>query len=128
MSITIEKPITLNRWPGITFFNDSAEKRLEEVASFLEGLEATHPDVAPEIRDAFIQKMDSLNEYGGKPGDPDKRFRVELGWDSVAYSFSICWYHMKSGTFFMNGGLIWHGGGNETYTVSLTPQWWGIHT
>jgi hypothetical protein len=115
------------RWPGITF-TDAGKARLQEVSDFLDTLPEKHPEVAKEIRAAFIGKLDYLNTYSGDPGDPNKRFRVELHSDWSDYSFSVCWLRASDGAFAFNGGLVWHGGSNETFTVSLTPQWWGVHT
>lgn len=118
------------RWPGIVFTDRGAE-RLGEVSEFLDGLlrQGVDAGMAGQIYDEFISRMDYLNGYGGQPGDPNKRYWVELSSDFTIHSFSILWRRQgPDGPVVFNGGLIWHGGSNETFTVSLTRQWWGIHT
>lgn len=116
-------------WEGIEFTERGAEV-LAECVDFLVNKLPTltgSVDTQVQIREEFVQRMDYLDGYGGKPGDPDKRFWVHLHSDWSPMSFSITWLKPDR-TYAFNGGLIWHGGGNETFTVSLTPCWWGIHT
>ena len=52
---------------------------------------------------------------------------VELFADFVPHSFAFIVF--KNGKREMNGGLIYHGGSTETFTVQLTPtNGWSIHT
>jgi len=128
MAPTVLQQIIPGRWPGIVF-TEQGETRLKEVSDFLDTLPEAHPDLAAEVRKAFTDKLDYLNGYGGAPDDPEKRYWVELSYDLSPYSFSVLWRTLgRKGPVHFNGGLIWHGGGNETYNVSLTPQWWGVHT
>jgi hypothetical protein len=62
--------------------------------------------------------------------NPEKRFKVELSWDFAVNSFSVVWLKPKDGewVYGWNGGFIWHGGSNDPMTITLTPQWFGIHT
>lgn len=106
-------------------FTERGMVRLDEVKTFLMEKLPTVENVDSitrfDILDCFMKRMKYLDEYGGD------RYRVELHSDWAPLSFSLYWQPTKGGSGF-NGGLIWEGGGNETFTVSLQPQWWGIHT
>lgn len=113
-------------WPDLEFTDTGAE-RLQEVKHFLLEelplMDGATPEVVEAIRKEFLERMDYLNGYG------DDRYRVSLGRDWAPYSFSLAWMRKVEGAyrFAFNGGLIFHGAG-ETFTVSLTRQWWGVHT
>jgi hypothetical protein len=109
-------------------------------------------------REALAQHLDErltlLNEYGGRTEDGKfPRFRVLLGDDRLPGSFALGWYvkvaepegtrrelniemwgehgtEVATYKYAWNGGLILHGGGNETFTVRLGDDSnpWGIHT
>lgn len=110
--------------PMYLTFSEEGRRRYDEVQKFLSELPEDGEHTAA-IREEFAQRIKYLREYGGD------RFRVELHSDWAPLSFSIVWFvRTKDGEwrFAFNGGLIWHGGSNDPLTVSLTPQWWGIHT
>ena len=121
-------------WPDLSFTAQGLA-RYAEVLKFLRELEAEKHEFAAEIVQCFIERLDYLNGYGGSLSDEDPRprFRVELGHDWAPLSFSLSWlrYDPKapdSYAYAWCGGLTWHGGGNDPLTISLTPQWFGIHT
>lgn len=122
------KSIEPASWLNIEF-HETGIARLVEVSAFLESLPEKAPEHAAEITAAFIEKMDYLDGYGRHEGEPP-RYQVNLARDWAEHSFSIVWLNIQGEdkTFAFQGGLIWHGGCNETFTVSLSPQWWGIHT
>lgn len=122
-------------WPNIVF-NEQAVERLAEVDAFCESLLVQKHKHAEEIRAEFIEKLDYLNGYGGTvaedhPAYPARRFQVHIGRDWADKSFSLVWKTRNAQGLYdygWQGGLIWHGGGNETFAVQLVPSWWGIHT
>ncbi len=115
-------------WGGLSF-TPVGEERLQEVKHFLLEelplMEGATPEVVGAIRSEFLERMNYLNGYGGD------RYRVSLSRDWAPYSFSLAWMcpdeRGEYTKFAFNGGLIFHGAG-ETFTVSLTRQWWGVHT
>ncbi len=126
-------PLVTSRWPHLQF-TDTGRTRFDEVVAFLDNLEIENHPHRAEIRADFIDRLDFLDAYGGaiSEGDGRRRFRVALGRDWAPHSFSVVWEQLdlQSGTYryAFNGGLIWHGGPDDPLCVSLTPQWFGIHT
>ena len=80
-------------------------------------------------RDAFEEKLEDLIRFK-RDGST-----VKLREDFAPYSFFWMLFSPE-GTFWMNGGLIYHGahdgggsGGAPTFSVNLTPtNGWAIHT
>lgn len=126
-------PIVPQRWPHLQF-TDSGKDRFAEVVSFLHALETEKHPLGTEIRAEFISRLDYLDSFGGQVSDEDDRhrYRITLGRDWAQHSFSIIWEQLdtKTGTYdyAFQGGLIWHGGPGDPLCVTLTPQWFGIHT
>lgn len=113
-------------------------------------------DFAVKCANSICENLDYLANYGGMvEGERGiTRYIVELGDDGMLNSFTILWYvavppdkqadipeenfrkefDAKWGpkyryVFALNGGAIYQGpGSGETFTVSLTPCLWGIHT
>ena len=116
-------------------FTEQGIARLDDVMTFLQKLdEADHP-LAKRAREQFLDRLRYLNEYGGpvSADDPLRRYRVTLGWDWAALSFSVTWSSLNrmTGEYagMLQGGLIWHGGPNDPFVVNLDPNaLWGIHT
>jgi hypothetical protein len=132
------------RYPNLSF-SESGLTRLAMTVGWLLG----HED-----REALAEYLDErlryLDEFGGKTEDGKfARFRVVLGDDRLPGSFTLAWHakvsdpegtrrelNVEHGTetamykYAWNGGLILHGGGNETFTVRLGSDNnpWGIHT
>ena len=73
---------------------------------------------AKSINDSSLQEcLNRLNKMGN----------VELFADFVPHSFAFIVF--KNGKREMNGGLIYHGGPTETFSIQLTPtNGWSIHT
>jgi len=111
---------------------DAGQERLAEVRAFLDRLKASDSEQAAAIRNEFDQRLAYLDDFGGSTEDGMRLFRVTLGRDWAPLSFSVLWERWseksRSYEYAFNGGLIWHGGTNDPLTVTLTPQWWGIHT
>jgi hypothetical protein len=119
-------------WPHL-IFNEAAVARLAEVQEFFVGLEKQRPDLAEEIINEFHARMEYLNNYGGVVSSTNRarRFRLTLGKDWADKSFSITWEGRDAEgkyRYTCSGGLIWHGGPGDPLTVSVTPQFWGIHS
>lgn len=120
-------------WPNLCF-TKAGEQRLFEVFGFLRGLRQAGHELAEEIRAEFYDRMAFLNDFGGTVSDQDdrRRFQITLGRDFAAMSLTITWEALDAKVddyrFSFRGGLIWHGGSNDPLSVSVTPQWWGIHT
>lgn len=132
MTNDMSMPICPSRWPTLAF-TECGLRRLEEVREYLDELDARkHPNAAA-IRDEFLRRMDYLASYGGEVGDGDRRrrFRVRLSRDWAPGSFGLLWEALEptSGLYryAFEGGLIFHGGG-DPLCVSLTPQFYGIHS
>jgi hypothetical protein len=122
------------RWPNIQF-TESGKAQLDRVREFLTKLEEAKHEKADEITKEFIVRMGYLNDYGGQVAEADarRRFKITLSKDWADLSFSITWQTLnlpigEYGYPSWNGGLIWHGGPNEPFCVSITPQWWGVHS
>jgi len=111
---------------------EAGQEQLAEVHAFLDKLDAAGSEHAAAIRQEFDQRLAYLDDFGGILEDGTRFFRVILTRDWAPYSFSLTWERWNQATgayeYAFNGGLIWHGGGNDPLTVTLTPQWWGIHT
>ncbi len=105
-------------------FTKQGQARLEEVRAFLSALPETGQ--SGEIKKEFNQTLAYLNRYGGD------RYKVSLHADRAPLSFALVWSRLNQETgeyeYSFRGGLIWHGGSNDPLTVSVSPQWWGIHT
>lgn len=105
-------------------WHDSSFSKLEEVARRWNGL----PE---EAQKQFHSRLQYLSDYGCADGR--RRFTVVLMSDWAEMSFLILWFKnnihgTRSSKYFMNGRLIWHGGPGDPLCVSITPQYWGIHT
>lgn len=115
-------------------FTQQGEERFAEVQAFLDDLGHQGHELAAEVRSEFEKRLGYLDDFGGPVGDEDprRRFLVTLGRDFAPLSFTVTWEQLDLRTgeyrFAFNGGLIWHGGGNDPLTVALTPCFWGIHT
>jgi len=126
-------PLVPQRWPHIRF-TEHGQHRFAEVVSFLHALETEKHPLGEEIVNDFISRLDYLDSFGGQVSDTDDRhrYRVTLGRDWAPHSFSIVWemLDLQAGTYdyAFQGGLIWHGGPGDPLCVTLTPQWFGIHT
>jgi len=111
---------------------DAGQEQLAEVRAFLDTLEAEGSEHAAAIHEEFSQRLGYLDAFGGSMDDGTRLFRVTLGRDWAPLSFTILWEQWSEKSqnyeYAFNGGLIWHGGGNDPLTVTLTPMWWGIHT
>ncbi len=126
-------PLTPCRWPHLDF-TDGGQNRFDEVVAFLDTLDAEDHPLHGEIAEDLVKKLDYLDAYGGSVSEADDRswYRVQLGRDWAAHSFSLTWKRLDvvTGTYryAFNGGLIWHGGPGDPLSVTVTPQWFGIHT
>ena len=127
------------KYPSI-HFNEPARERLQECLDFINSDGVCEHEKGQEVVDQFHERMAYLDGYGGTVGefhgdgreDDRRRFRVSLGRDFAPLSFSVVWEQLdpERGVYeyCFNGGFICHCCGAETFTVSLTPQYWGIHT
>ena len=113
-------------------FTAAGKERLAEIHAFLDKLNSSASEHAAAIQQEFFQRLAYLDDFGGTSDDGTRPYRVTLGRDFADLSFTLVWERWNPSTetyeYAFNGGLIWHGGPNDPLTVSLTPQWWGIHT
>jgi hypothetical protein len=114
-------------------FSPQALTRLEEVCTMLEALEERDAELHAAVEEELLRRLRYLNDYGGVvPGTDFHPWRVTLTWDMAPCSFGLIFEHRKapeaSYEAVMTGGLIFHGGTNDPFCVSLSPQYWGVHT
>ena len=141
-------------------FNEGGYARFGSVIGFIMGLKLSgNSERAEELAGYFLNRIDYLSQYGGDTeieylGETLKvpSYVVKMGDDGMANSFSLLWYGhpevveynapeeprtLLVGSwpklryrFCFNGGLIYHGFNNETFTVRVgdNPNPWGIHT
>ncbi len=71
--------------------------------------------------------LDILERYASQ-GKENENSKLVLYPDFVDYSFQFAW--MIGDQIVYNGGIIYHGSGKETFTVSLTQKTsgWSVHT
>lgn len=81
---------------------------------------------ATEIGDTSLSEcIESLKRWEQNPKFP---VEVMIYADWCAHSFGFCEKYPNGQTGIV-GGLIYHGGNNETFSVQLTPtNGWQIHT
>ena len=121
----------VHMFPEIVF-DDTAMQHLEDISEFIRGV--SDIEVRCKIIEELYGRLERLSGYGGTVSDEDnrKRYKVQLFHDWADLSFSIVWKYLDKETntysHSMQGGLIWHGGSNDPLAVSLTNQYWGIHT
>ena len=121
----------VHMFPEIVFDN-TAMQHLEDISEFIRNV--SDIEVRCNIIEELYERLEYLNGYGGSVSDDDarRRFKVWLFHDWADLSFGIVWESLNKETntyrHSMQGGLIWHGGSNDPLTVSLTKQYWGIHT
>jgi hypothetical protein len=114
-------------------FSPQGLTRLEEVRTMLEALEQRDVELHTAVEAELLRRLRYLNDYGGvTPGTDFHSWRVTLTWDMAPCSFGLIFEHRKtpeeSYVAVMTGGLIFHGGSNDPFCVSLSPQYWGVHT
>ena len=115
-------------------FTDQGKERFSEVLQLLDKLEGEQHPLFQKIYEELVAGLSYLNSYGAVvDGDEPRRcFQITLGRDFAPPSFTLTWSRLNTKNaeyqFAFNGGLIWHGGGNDPFCVSLSPQFWGIHT
>ena len=142
-------------------FDEGALARMGSIYGYIMGVKLSgHVERAEELAKHFLLIMDHLNGYGGDSeveynGESLKvpRYVVKMGDDGMAHSFSLLWYcspevvqydapeeprTLLVGSwpklryhFSFNGGLIYHGFNNETFTVRIggnDSNPWEIHT
>ena len=141
-------------------FDEGALSRMGSVYGFIMGLKlAGSVERAEELAKHFLCIMDHLNNYGGDTeveynGETIKvpNYVVKMGDDGLANSFTLLWYGKPEVVqydakeeprtllvgswpklryhFSFNGGLIYHGFNNETFTTRIGDDSnpWGIHT
>ena len=75
------------------------------------------------MREARAQELDAEDDA---KGETRRRWYGDFTLREHGLSYGAVLYRA---TFAFNGGLIYHGpGAGETFSVSLTPCLWGIHT
>ena len=138
--------------------DDGAREQLREITSFLRSLEggdAKQKRLAHELRHDLACKLRYLHNYGCENHQPNgdggrildlKATRCRLGKDWAKFSFffvmerryvpeggAIADGLKKAGlpdyTFWFNGGLIYHGGEDDTLAITQGPvAGWSVHT
>ena len=98
---------------------------MAEMLSFADDL-LSHGAPA-EARTQLLDRLRYLNDYGVNEDTGARAFYVVLLWDSSPHCAGVAW-RKPDGRSVFHGGLTYDGPGNQSLTVSLTPQWWGIHT
>jgi hypothetical protein len=116
----------IERYPRITFSNAAKEKvaEIEELFAQLERGERTEVEDQPKVLEEMKRDLHSnlayLNDYRDD-------WTVELCADFVPCSFRVAW--LCDGKVKMQGGLIFQGSGQETFSVHIgTPKWWTLNT
>lgn len=81
---------------------------------------------AKEIGDSSFQKcIDTFKQW---EENSKGRYEIQLAPDFAPHSMSFVEVY-KNGERGMNGGLIYHGSPDESYSVQIVPkQGWQIHT
>jgi hypothetical protein len=141
-------------------FISGGQARFGSVVGFIMGVKlAGSEEKAEQLAEQFLDRMDYLAKYGGETeidylGETLKvpSYVVRIADDGLPHSFSLAWYGkprvvryntpledctIDVGSFpvvrysyAFNGGLIYHGFRNETYSVRVGDDSnpWGIHT
>jgi len=134
------------RYPNL-HFTESGYTRLAMTVGWLLGREDEET-----LAQYLDERLTYLNGYGAEEGKAP-RYRVSLGDDRMPGSFTLAWFNRTDKvegsrmemnierwenneyktvlySYAWNGGLILHGGGNETFTVRVGDDSnpWGIHT
>lgn len=119
----------------IKFLDKALEKHIE-AETFCGEAYRKDPEIGKLMKDSYYHCWNILlnmlananlpkDEYGFEKGE----YELQIGPDFVKASFGFCFLY--NGKFDMNGGMILHGGGQETFSVELTganhPHW-SIHT
>jgi len=132
----------LRDFNNVIDWTESAIEQLDTIGTLLDQMRDGEYDAIPDkkrqaetadtMEAAFLDKVRYLDSYGANEGK--KTFRVQLWRDSSWLSFSILWFWNKNyetaeRKVFMQGGLIFNGGTNESYSVSIgTPSLWSVNT
>lgn len=144
------------KYPNITFLDDehtqgvldgfaagevSGEGEFHERLSYLntyggvvnDGVQQELPTFRKDEDPEYVKWItEGIEKHNAGPTDLRPNYQVRLSADWAPHSFGIDWYkiNLESGDYryTFSGGLVYHGGGNETLTVSLVSQTWGIHT
>lgn len=116
-------------------FTPQGRKRLDEVLTFLDALEARDAAFGYKARTELTERLMYLDGFGGTVSDEDsrRRFEVTLGWDMYPLCFAITWcaWNAKTEQYCasMRGGLVWQGGPVDSGSVCLDRELlWSIHT
>ena len=134
--------------------------RFGSIVGFIMGVKlAGSEEKAEQLAEQFLNRIDYLANYGGDTeveylGETIKvpAYVVRIADDGLPHSFSLAWYGKPRAvqyntpaedhtidvgsfpiirySYAFNGGLIYHGFNNETYSVRVGDDSnpWGIHT
>lgn len=107
------------KYPKLEFAN--ADEKLKEVEAFLQK--------RPDMLEKFDARLKYLNDYAG---DNSKGCQLFADFAPLSFEFTML---QADGSYWFNGGLIYHGQGDTgvgapTHSVRLgdTHEDWSIHT
>jgi len=117
-------------------FLDKAMEKHTEAQLLIYDVYKKNPAMAEKMKQSYSNCWNSLlnilananlpkDEYGYETGEVE----LQIAPDFVNASFGFCF--LRNGKFDMNGGMILHGGGQETFSVELVGEkhpHWSIHT
>jgi len=115
------------------------QAHFEEVIAFAKRSGKYEPAASEESNSYLKNRLDYLENYGGKDAVGESRMRVRLFKDFAPYSFGFVIERRGAGgehTQLLTGGLLFHGsvdgygsGSAPTFSVTQTPvDGWQIHT
>jgi hypothetical protein len=115
------------------------QAHFDEVIAFAKKNGKYEPAASEEGNSYLKNRLDYLENYGGKDADGESRMRVRLLKDFAPYSFGfVIEGRGDDGQYqhVLTGGLLFHGpvdgygsGAGPTFSVTLTPvDGWQIHT
>lgn len=114
-----------DRWPHLRL-TESGAKRLDEMFEFADKL--LQAGAPPEAKSQLIERFDYLEQYALNRETGLRNYVICLRSDWAPHCLLIDWFRASDNAHSFNGGLTYDGPGNESLTVSLVSQWWGIHT
>jgi len=121
-------------------YKDTFESKIKYLNEYGGVINSGIPQSVPEFSSLDSEEyrqstIDYVEEYNKTGKNLAQRYLVFLYRDSAPMSFGIGWHVIKNQKELvyderntMNGGLVCHISGHETFTVNMSDHAWGIHT